>query len=247
MQDKVHRLKKEPYEDDRLEIERLRSILGAKVENLHDLQRRAVLDFQRIEPYSIVDADIFDYSDEEDTVTEEVPLPADSLPAESFGTVPIELCPLSIPSTALSVDHPLRSIELGLRILQAKRCLHALREAIADKSFQYLHVIRKASRQAMRLRSRKTIIKLNNQLTYYSRIYYRCRAALLRLGADEQTMQVFQVLKKEDLKASTALINPNTPGSTKVRVSWLWESAGDAVGTAKTKECESFVTCHLFL
>ena len=241
MQDYVWRLKQDPRQEDRLEIARLRSILCAKVED--HLQRRAVVEFQRITPYDDDDSDIFDHIDEENTVTDELP---SLYLADGIGTVPIELHPLPIPSTALSVDHPLRSLELGLRISQASRCLHALREAIADKSFQYLHVIRKAPRQAMRLRSRTTIIKLNNQLTYYSRVYNRCRAALLRLGADEQTMKVFQILKKEDLKASTAVINPNIPGSTKVRVSWLWESAADADGTVKTRECESFANCHLY-
>jgi hypothetical protein len=217
-----------------LEVERLWLILCAEVENLHDLQRRAVVEFQRIAPYDDNDSDAFDDIDE-NTVADVLPL-VDA--AGGIGAIPIELCPLPMPSTALSADHPLQSTEVGLRVSQAKRCLHALQEIIADKSFQYLHVIRKAPRQAIRTRSRNNIKKLNDQLTYYSRVYSRCRSALLRLGADKETMQVFQVLRKEDLKASTALVNPNVPGSSKVHVSWLWESsATDADGTANTREC----------
>ena len=114
MQDYVWRLKQEPRQEDRLEIARLWSILCAKVED--HLQRHAIVEFQRITLYDNDDSDIFDHIDEENTITDELP---SLYLADGIGTVPIELHPLPIRSTALSVDHPLRSFELGLRISQA--------------------------------------------------------------------------------------------------------------------------------
>ena len=30
----------------------------------------------------------------------------------------------------------------------------------------------------------------------------------------------------EDVKASTAIVNPNEPGSTQLKLSWIWQTAG---------------------
>ncbi|KAF8802066.1 hypothetical protein BYT27DRAFT_7008681, partial [Phlegmacium glaucopus] len=36
----------------------------------------------------------------------------------------------------------------------------------------------------------------------------------------------FKVLTPADVKASTAIMNPNEPGSTRLTLSWLWQTAG---------------------
>jgi hypothetical protein len=41
---------------------------------------------------------------------------------------------------------------------------------------------------------------------------------------------MFQQLKKDDLNASTAIVNPNVPGSTNVRLSWIWHHAHARTG-----------------
>ena len=35
----------------------------------------------------------------------------------------------------------------------------------------------------------------------------------------------FKVLTVNDIKASTAIVNPNEPGSTQLKLSWIWQSA----------------------
>jgi hypothetical protein len=39
------------------------------------------------------------------------------------------------------------------------------------------------------------------------------------------TSSIFQRLTKGDLNASTAILQPNEPGSTNLRLSWLWHNA----------------------
>ena len=41
---------------------------------------------------------------------------------------------------------------------------------------------------------------------------------------------MFQQLKKDDLNASTAIVNPNVPGSTNVRLSWICRHAHARTG-----------------
>ena len=45
---------------------------------------------------------------------------------------------------------------------------------------------------------------------------------MVKLGADHATLQEFRELKKDDIKASTAILKPNTPGSTTLHLSWIW-------------------------
>ena len=50
---------------------------------------------------------------------------------------------------------------------------------------------------------------------------------MIKLGADEAILSIFKVLCKQDVKASTTLMDPNVPGLTKVKLSWLWTTGSD--------------------
>ncbi|KAF8799518.1 hypothetical protein BYT27DRAFT_7007088, partial [Phlegmacium glaucopus] len=60
----------------------------------------------------------------------------------------------------------------------------------------------------------------------HCRIYSRCRSRLVTLGCDDETLNIFRILTKDDVEASTVVLNPNIPGSTKLRLSWLWGTSG---------------------
>ena len=147
---------------------------------------------------------------------------------------------LSIPSNWVTQDQRYSPIELHLRLKQADQCLQALRDTIADKSFQYSHVIRVAPRKGVRTRARGAIAKLNCQIAYHARVYGRCCQAMERLGADDAILNKYKVLLKDDLRSSTALLNPNEPGSTCLTLSWIWLTAANDVGTGpqSLKECK---------
>ena len=160
--------------------------------------------------------------------------------AADIAVGPPESRRLSIPSTWLSTDNEHRPIELTLRIKQATKTLQALRDSIADKSFQYSHVIRVAPKKGVRTRARATIAKLNHVIAYQSRVYARCRAAMARLGADDPTLNRFQILLKEHVRSSSALLNPNEPGSTRLQLSWIWQMGfpGNDGTPAALRECK---------
>ena len=145
-----------------------------------------------------------------------------------------------LPSNSEQCDAIHTQMELKLRIEQADKCLQALRDAIADKSFQYSHVIRAAPRKSVNTRARATIAKVDHQITYYARVYARCRQAMERLDADDVTLRKYQILSKEHVRSSTALLDPNKPGSTRVQLSWIWKTAqGDPHQTPDAlRECE---------
>jgi len=164
--------------------------------------------------------------------------PADSGPAREFDKP--EHKKLPIPSYLVSGECNYHQAELDLRLVQAGKTLSTLRDLIAEKSFQYSHVIRVAPRQGVRTRARSAIAKINEMIGYRCRVYEHCRAALVRLNADDATLDKFRVLQRHDISSSTALLNPNEPGSSSHRLSWIWQTgqSTDNPDTMGIQECE---------
>src|SRR5579863_454651 len=185
------------------------------------------------------DTTTFDNWDDEQS-SDNVDLP--SRPSPVLDELPPELRPVPLPSTHLPSGHYFHGQELGLRILQSTRCLAAIRDLVAEKSFEYAHVMRKAATKRIQTRSRSSIVKLNDQLTFCCRVYTWARAALVRLGAGESLLNRFRLLSKDHVKASTAILNPNIPGSSSLRLSWIWQTRAQGVASEAEpdlmRECE---------
>lgn len=231
MQDLAKRLEKEPREEAKKDVEHKIHSLSCEFERLDALQRRAVAATGELREFNEEQED-FDNIDDE-VLTVDSSLQEDALgPDETGGRIVPERRPLHIPSTCLTQEHPLSKLELVLRKQQANRYVIALREVIAEKSFQFTHIIRVAPRKSVVTRARNTILKLNYQIAYYSKVYNRCRAALLRLAADEDTMDLYRKLTPQDVKASSAVVDPNSPGSTTLSLSWIWQTSTAGVLTA---------------
>lgn len=160
---------------------------------------------------------------------------------EDSNMIAIENRPLLLPSYR-GLDKKISDIELRLRQQQASRILLSIRTTIADKSFQYSHVLRVAPRKSVKTRARSVIAKLNSKIATYSCIYTRCRSAMVRLGADAAILDRFQLLTRADVKASTALLNPNIPGSSSIRLSWIWQHGS----LLPTESSDSLLECTSF-
>ena len=160
-----------------------------------------------------------EFSDEE-MEDDEVDLTQD--PGETDAG-PIEHQLILLPSTGRVPDH-VRQVELSLRLQHADRHLSRLRELIADKSFQYSHVMREAPTTGVITKSRLVVKNLNHEIARHCRIYNHSHSRLLLLTADPHTLQRFRHLTKDDVQASTAVLDPNTPGSTGIRLSWIWRN-----------------------
>ena len=242
IQARVRRLAKEPREENTREVERLRHLLISDLDRLQSRQHVALSEslkpeemqeLQSQRPQGYWDDDVFDdyhadlFSTSVSALPRTVELSAAMAAAASNSPDPIDMTSpetrkLFLPSSWTSQNNVYRPVELTLRIAQASRTLQALRDAIADKSFQYSHIIRVAPRKGVRTRARTTITSLNHLICYHSRVYQRCRMAMVILGADHATLDQYQVLLPEHTKSSTALLDPNEPGSTRLSLSWIW-------------------------
>ncbi|KAH9474324.1 hypothetical protein JR316_0012782 [Psilocybe cubensis] len=219
----VRQLTKLPRHADPHKIQTLRDKLRPLLGELERLQEGAgIIEENTTRQGSIVE--LLDWADEcsPDEVVEERQATAPSVEL-------IEDHKICLPSHG-NASRSLAPHELKMRIFQAKSHLNKIRNLIAEKSFQYSNVICKAPRKGVRTRSRAKIDDMNHQITFYSQLYTECWARLILLGADNATLQKFQVLKKEDVKTSTAILDPNTPGSTRVQLSWIWHTAIQRLG-----------------
>ena len=206
-------------------VERERAALASHMATLTDLQNAANVADHDIAPsqishYTFNNSDDLDPSND-DTCTA---LGPSHLPTDR-NAIPVEEQEVYLP-----FNGPLAEVEMHLRKNQASRLLHQLRELIADKSFQYSHIIRAAPRKGVRTRSRSVVKELVDKITLHARMYNHCRSRLVALGCDAVTSSVFQRLTKGDLNASTAVLQPNEPGSTTLRLSWLWHNARTLTG-----------------
>ena len=122
-----------------------------------------------------------------------------------------------------NMDIRYRNLELTLWSSHAEHHLSCIRELIAKKSFQYSHVMCISPCKGTTTRAQASVKKLNTEIALHCRMYTRCWACLIILGGDQSR---FKVLTPDDVKASTAIINHNESGSTRLtKLSWIWESS----------------------
>lgn len=230
---RVRHLRRDPRGDDRQKIEKLRISLAPLLVELNRLQTAAgVFQCAPTAPMEqqgqggdlLATWDIYvqDFDDEAPAAAA-APTPRHTnLTGLDESELPVEEQVLFIPSNG-NVTPCNDNLELTFRKNQANAHLNQLRELIAEKSFQYSDVIRKAPRKGVRTRSRGTIKGINTQISLHCQVYTHCRSRLIDLHADTPTLQQFRELKKEDIKASTAILNPNVAGSTTLQLSWIWQ------------------------
>lgn len=117
-----------------------------------------------------------------------------------------------------------RDLELTFRKRKAKTLLSQIRELIAEKSFKYTDQIRKAPRKGVKTRGQTSVLELNRHLSFLCQAYAWGRARMIDLNVDAATLEIYRPLEKDDVKCSTAVLNPNKAGSTKLKLSWIWQS-----------------------
>ena len=157
-----------------------------------------------------------------------------------------EKVPIILPSLLglqRCLDANMRDIvekEISLRQGQANDALQGLRMAIGKKSFLFRTKLRAAKSKVQKLRSWDDIGAVTGSVQHQARIYRKARLALLRLGTSDEIMKNYQVLKPEDLKSCTVIVDPNARGQRNAKLAWFWsiDVAGDSLDNELMQECE---------
>jgi hypothetical protein len=112
--------------------------------------------------------------------------------------------------------------EIGLRIGQANDALHQIRIALSHKSFLFRTSVRVSHTQWTKSRAWDGVHSADAMLQRHVHTYRRARASLVRLGADEALLSKYQVLRTEDLKVSTAVMDIRLPSRAETTLAWFW-------------------------
>jgi hypothetical protein len=183
------------------------------------------------------DADDVDDVDD-DPFTSQVDLMSDQVDAECL--------PILLPSTIgweNCMDADLSEIiekELTLRQGQANDALQGVRMALGKKSFLFRTRLRQSTSKVQKLRSWTDIGLVEAGVRHQAKVYRKARRALMALGASEDIMKRYQMLKKEDLRVSTVVVDLNARGQRNAKLAWFWsmDVEGDSSKDALMTECE---------
>lgn len=135
----------------------------------------------------------------------------------------------------------MRAEELNLRIGHANDILQQLRILLAKKSFLFRTSVRSANSQQRKTRARKETSVVEKAVRHQVKLYYRTRAAMVRLGATEAVSSKYQALQPEQIKVSTAVVDPNARGQRLTQMPWFWRVniREDVDEDEAMMECES--------
>lgn len=153
---------------------------------------------------------------------------------------------LPLPSSrSITAESPkllrdLAEMQLQLEQGQANDALHKLRLAIGHKSFLYRYKVRRAPNYDSRTRAYDDVRSFQTVISTHADVYSACRQAMIALHADEDTMRIYQVLKREDLRTDTAVVNPNERGQRNNEMSWIWGVANPETASSPEwmEECK---------
>jgi hypothetical protein len=160
-----------------------------------------------------------------------------------------ESTPLPLPSSLGTswcsdpLNHTLVKQEIGLRVGQANDALHEIRIALAHKSFLYRTSVRNANSQQMKTRAWDDVHAVQAKVGKHVRVYSQARRALVNLNAPEDVLARFQVLRREHLKISTAVVDVRLPHRSDAALAWFWnlDISGDTESLSWMAECTSIL------
>ncbi|KAG2033074.1 hypothetical protein BDR03DRAFT_872783, partial [Suillus americanus] len=111
--------------------------------------------------------------------------------------------------------------EIALQEGQANDALHAIRVHLCDKAVIFCNTVQSAKSQASSTRAWTQVRSVEAVVNLNASIYLKCWLQLAKLP-DHNLLKKYLPLKKEDLKASSVVADPNARGQRDTSLSWFW-------------------------
>jgi hypothetical protein len=133
-------------------------------------------------------------------------------------------------------------LELRLRAGQCNDSLQGVRLALGKKAFLFRTQIRPKGPKKGKTRPWDSIHAADQSLRLHAQTYRSAREAMEVLPGSANLLRRFEVLKTEQLKTSTTLLDPAQSGWKHAVLPWFWylDVAGDTVASDHMKECKSW-------
>ena len=139
----------------------------------------------------------------------------------------------------------LAEMEMQLRQGQANDALHQIRFHLGFKSVLFRTKIRINKSQKYKTRSWNEVLSIESTIQHHAQVYALARDAMIKLGADANILNRYQILKREHLKAKTFLIDPSMPGTKNAELAWFWHM-DISKDTTQSNWMEDCTSCFAF-
>jgi hypothetical protein len=110
---------------------------------------------------------------------------------------------------------------------------------LGHKSLLFRRKVRDSKNQKGKTRAWKEVAQSAGRVMKHVASNQRAQRALERLGADEEILERYQDIKKEDLKISSDMVEENRIGQWNDTLAWFWclGPQTDAEGDSWMQEC----------
>jgi hypothetical protein len=237
----VKRLRKRPTDTQLLRVARLRDKLQTHISSFLEMAPTYLG-----VPVDAIDRDSPVYHDQYEDYSDANDDPDDDADIHGSCNFQPELAVMPLPSNLgserceqLDLAHLIKE-EAALREGQANDALHAIRVHLGDKAVIFRSTVRSAKSQASSTRAWTQVRSVENAVNFNASVYSKCRSQLAKLPGHD-LLTKYLPLRKEDLKASSAVADPNARGQRDSTLPWFWslDIQGDTLGNDWMTECES--------
>ena len=137
--------------------------------------------------------------------------------------------------------------ESRLREGQANDALHELRVALASKAVIFWTDVRHAGTYNMTTRAWGRVATADVKVQQQAAIYRQCCKQMLALNPGGDLLDWYKILKREDLKVSAAVADPNARGHRDDTLAWFWtmDVPWDTEVNDWMLECKPFISEHI--
>lgn len=244
LRDHVHRLGKQPSDQEKIDLSKQRRRLQQRLETYC----RGAAEHIGDDIMALVEESQNSNVDESNALDEEEgpPSPQSTQEPEHW-ILPL---PSSIPPLVLLQQHRhisgLLDHEYQLREGLANDALEQVREVLIQMAWQIRFDVHPTSGNRQTTRARNGVHLLQQDLWKYRRIYNHNRSRMIAVKGfvSADTSERYPALTKEDCKTSAITADPNAPGQSSHALPWFWTQIGSGDNKGEyMAECNVISVC----
>ncbi|KAF8265897.1 hypothetical protein EI94DRAFT_1702128 [Lactarius quietus] len=116
----------------------------------------------------------------------------------------------------------LAKAELCLREGQLNDSLHHIRMALGYKSYLFRHDVCPARTQKLKTHAWEGVHAVESTVQLHTHVYTHVQQAMVDLGASDNLLEWYKILRWQHLSVKTSVIVPQVRGPQNARLSWYW-------------------------
>ncbi|KAF8257904.1 hypothetical protein EI94DRAFT_1626518 [Lactarius quietus] len=121
-----------------------------------------------------------------------------------------------------NADEDLVKAELRLREGQLNDSLHHIQIALGYKSYLFRHDVHLAHMQKLKTHAWEGVHAVESTVQLHTHVYTCAQQAMVDLGASDNLLEQYKILRQQHLSVKTSVIFPQVQGQWNARLPWFW-------------------------